>query len=196
MLGWIEPRQDGARTRAKSMPPQLPVGGQQSGPKERGQFPGRGAPQQVHLKIAVLAVHVPQSAGQIAAAAACDGRDARRIAHNGDASRETGQRRVSVDGRQTGAQREPRRSRGCEHDRQHRREAGAEKSPHRAEDFIRRTVASNASLVMRMWPPRSAESARQRCRHSSECMSGEFTGLSSMASIQDDCSHILSLIPR
>ena len=40
--------------------------------------------------------------------------------------------------------------------RQHRREAGEEKSRHRADDFIRRTVASNASLARLMWLPRSA----------------------------------------
>jgi hypothetical protein len=38
---------------------------------------------------------------------------------------------------------------------------------HRADEFIFRTVASNTSLAMLMWLPRSAESARQRCRMAS-----------------------------
>ena len=80
-----------ARHRAKSMPSQLSIGGQQCGPEERGQFAGRGAAHQVHLKIAVLAVHVSQRAGQIVAAPAFDGRDARGVALDRDARREAGQ---------------------------------------------------------------------------------------------------------
>ena len=58
---------------AKSMPPQLTIGGKERGSQQRGELAGRRAAQQIHLEEPILGVHIAERECEIVAVLRRDG---------------------------------------------------------------------------------------------------------------------------
>ena len=111
-----------------------PVQRQGCGADQFGQFPGRVAPHQVHLEIALLRVGVAQGARQIAAVGGLESERAQCVALQRDGCGEAGQGGLAVDARQAAAQGQPAGT-GGEGEKQEQGEQGAAQPAHRA--FLR-----------------------------------------------------------
>ncbi len=65
---------------AKAMDADFAIGGNHGGADDFGQLAGRVAPQQIHLKIAILTVHESQGIGHVGAVLGADRGNAQRVA--------------------------------------------------------------------------------------------------------------------
>ena len=68
------------------MPPQLAVGGKESGSEECGELAGRGAAQQIHLEEPILGVHIAERECEVASILRRDGGHAGGVAAHADLS--------------------------------------------------------------------------------------------------------------
>ncbi len=89
---------------AKTVQPCALVSGEGGAPEEFRQFPGRTASRQVHLEETILRVDETKGAGDVESCGALDGRHSKRVAINGDRSRESCNCEGAIELRQAASQ--------------------------------------------------------------------------------------------
>jgi hypothetical protein len=82
-----------------------------TGPNSSASFARRGTPQQVHLEVAFLRMHVAERAHRVVLVGGIDGDDAEGVAVDGDRCRQPGKRQLPLQRRQAATQQPPKRSR-------------------------------------------------------------------------------------